>query len=89
MAHFYGTLDSNGGESTRCGSKKSGMKTYCASHAGAVRSTAYVNREEVDCVRVVKIHREGQGECKLLYDGPIGEVKKEQAETFGSRKASN
>ncbi len=85
MAHFYGTLDSNSGQSTRCGSKGSGMVTQCASWAGAVQCTAYIDGKGVDCVKVEKIRWKMRGERKLLYDGPISEVQKGQTEAFGKR----
>ena len=73
MAHLYGKVQNNGGEVTRCGTKKTGMKTTCASWAGAVQCTAYVDSEGVDYVLVQKILWEGAGVCRILYDGPIGE----------------
>lgn len=75
MAHFYGTLDGARGPATRCGTKTSGMRVVCASWDGAVKSTAYVNSEGVDCVCVEKILWGGVGEIRLLYDGPIGKAK--------------
>lgn len=73
MAHFYGKVRGSKGEATRCGTRNSGMKTYCAAWGGAIRCRAYVNEEGIDCVTVVKTFWRGRGEAKLLYDGPIGE----------------
>ncbi len=75
MSHFYGTIKGTRGDSTRCGTKNSGMETFCASWAGAIRSFAYIDKEGVDCVIVEKVKWKGAGESVLLYDGPIG-VKK-------------
>jgi len=72
MSHYYGTIQGNRGEATRCGTKNSGMETYCASWKGAVRCMAYI-KDGVDYVRVEKTMWQGCGECKLLYDGPIGQ----------------
>ena len=71
MAHFYGTLQGGRGEATRCGSKDSGMVTYCTSWRGAVRCTAY-DRGGIDCVRVERVPWKGAGPYVLLYDGPMG-----------------
>jgi hypothetical protein len=72
MAHFYGTAEGNRGKATRCGSKNSGMVTYCASWKGAVKCTAYDNNG-VDWIRVEQTPWQGVGVHKLLYEGPIGE----------------
>lgn len=73
MSHFYGTIQGNRGEATRCGSKESGMETYCASWKGAIRTYAWFNKQQnEDWVRVTKTPWQGQGEEKLLYEGPIG-----------------
>ena len=71
MSHFYGTIQGNKGEATRCGTKDSGMTTYCASWDGAIRCSAYM-KDGKDHVRVEKTTWHGVGEYKLLYDGPIG-----------------
>lgn len=72
MSHFYGILQGNRGEATRCGSKDSGMETYCASWDGAVRCMAYVDEETgQDFVRVELTQWQGRGTYKVLYNGPI------------------
>ena len=75
MSHFYGTVQGNRGEGTRCGTKDSGMTTYTASWDGAIRCTTYV-KNNVDWVLVEKTKWQGVGEHKILYHGPIGKVKK-------------
>ena len=75
MSHFYGTLDGARGTATRCGTKTSGMVAVCASWNGAVRSTAYIDSAGCDCVCIEKILWQGQGEERLLYDGPIGKAR--------------
>jgi len=69
MSHFYGTVKGTRGEATRCGSKKSGMLTYCASWKGAIRCFAYVDGKGHDCVRVERTAWQGKGTYKLLYNG--------------------
>jgi len=78
MAHFYGTLQGNSAKASRCGTKSSGMETYCASWQGAVRCMAYGRSDGVDCVLVEKVRWEGAGENQVLYDGPIGEIDKRE-----------
>ena len=51
------------------------METYCASWRGAIRCNAYIDKDGTDCVRVEKTTWKGDGEYKLLYDGPIGKEK--------------
>ncbi len=72
MSHFYGKLQSARGEATRTGSKNSGMTTYCASWAGAVRCQAYVDADGQDRIVVDKVLWQGTGESRILYNGPIG-----------------
>ncbi len=69
MSHFYGILQGSRGEATRCGTKNSGMETYCASWSGAVRCFAYVNEKGENCVRVELTKWHGVGTYKPLYDG--------------------
>lgn len=72
MAHFYGTVNGQAKTTaTRCGSKKSGLVTCCASWRGAIRCEAY-DKDGKDWVIVRKIPWHSCGESKLLYDGPIG-----------------
>lgn len=72
MAHFYGTLTGSRGGVTRCGTKNSGLETYCASYDGAIRCVAYVDENGVDCVRIERVTWQGAGKYRLLYDGSIG-----------------
>jgi hypothetical protein len=73
MSHFYGTLKGNRGEASRCGTKDSGMETYCASWRGAVRCKAYL-KDGRDFVRVELTTWNGSGTQELLYDGPMGGI---------------
>lgn len=72
MAHFYGTVQGARGQASRLGHKNTGMQTICASHAGAVRCSAYVDSEGVDCVVVHLTPWQGSGVELTIYEGPIG-----------------
>jgi hypothetical protein len=78
MGHFYGTVRGNRGEATRVGSKDSGVETYCASWAGAIRVHAYEQDGE-DWVRVSMVKWKGSGEERLIYEGPIGKFEPENS----------
>jgi hypothetical protein len=70
MSHFYGTLQGNRGEATRCGTKDSGITTVAASWSGAVRCETYI-KDGVDCVMVQFVTWHGAGNNRIIYDGPI------------------
>ena len=73
MSHFYGKLQGSRGEATRCGSKKSGMTTHCASYHGAVRCYAYYDEAtDTDMVEVMLVPWHGAGHYQPLYTGPMG-----------------
>ncbi len=72
MSHFYGTLKGARGRGTRTGNKSSGMVTECASWNGAVRCSAYYNKEhEEDWVVVEFVPWEGTGVEAVIYNGPF------------------
>lgn len=72
MSHFYGTLEGNRGEATRCGTKASGIETYAASWSGAVRVHVYYDEDrKEDWARVSLVRWRGSGSEKLLYHGPV------------------
>lgn len=72
MAHFYGTLQGQRGQASRCGSKSSGIESYTASWSGAVRCYAYVDENTgEDWVTIALSPWHGRGISKTLYDGPI------------------
>ena len=53
MSQFYGTVQGNRGQTSRGGSKNSGIETYTASWSGAIRCYAYYDKEtDTDMVRV-------------------------------------
>ena len=43
MAQYFGTMQGNKAEITRCGSKKSGFRTVAASYTGAVEVNIWYN----------------------------------------------
>ncbi len=72
MSHFYGTIDGQSKtQATRCGSRESGLVTHCASHEGAIRCETFI-KNGIDWVYVEKKPWKGEGEYRVLYDGPIG-----------------
>ncbi len=72
MARFYGSCEGKAKtQATRLGSRNSGMVTQCASWSGAVRCTAHVDENGVDCVTVELIPWYGSGCSRLLYSGPM------------------
>ena len=74
MSQFYGTVQGNRGQTSRGGSKNSGIETSTASWSGAIRCYAYYDKEtDTDMVRVEKTTWRGSGDSKILYEGPIGQ----------------
>lgn len=72
MAHFYGTIQGNRGEATRCGTAGSGFQAVAASWQGAVR--VYLSHDaerEKDWVNVELARWHGAGTYMPLYHGPI------------------
>ena len=73
MSHFYGTVEGSAKTiATRTGTISSGIQTFCASYAGAIKCSVY-RKDGVDYGRVEKKPWRGFGESRLLYDGPLGE----------------
>lgn len=80
MSQFYGTLNGNRGEATRCGTKKSGIVTHAASWKGAVRACVYWNEEEQEDWAIVTLTQWQGAGCyppRELYNGPVGGPKTE------------
>lgn len=72
MSHFYGTIQSQRGEATRCGSKNSGLTAVAASWEGAVSSYVWFNEElQEDWVTVELRTWHGAGRMVPLYCGPV------------------
>ena len=73
MSHFYGTLNGQAGEATRCGSKSSGLVAVAASWNGAIRVELWVGADGQDRFSVEQISWEGNGNSEVLIHGaPIG-----------------
>lgn len=78
MSHFYGTLQGNRGEATRCGSKKSGIATHAASWSGCVHARLYHNRAEDSTDASVCLDQwHGGGRFAQLYVGPVNPTPEE------------
>ena len=73
MAHFEATVQGNRGESTRVGTKASGMDAYIRSLQGAVAVRLSHDAETgKDMVHVMLTPHQGVGTVQTLYHGPIG-----------------
>lgn len=71
MSHFYGTLQGGRGESTRCGTRSSGMTTHAAGWGGAIRVDLF-ERDGKDFYRVSIQPWKGSGGTNLtLVEGPL------------------
>ena len=73
MSHFYGTLNGNRGEASRCGTKGSGMITYAAGWEGAIRvMVRYDEANDIDrySVALTPWHGSG-GETQVLVEGVL------------------
>jgi len=80
MSHFYGTLQGNRGETTRCGTKNSGITIYAAGWGGAIRvDVSHDERDDTDSYEVYLVpwHSSG-GQSRHLAGGVLssrGETK--------------
>jgi len=82
MSHFYGVLQGNRGQATRCGTKKSELRVTAASWQGAVEIRLWHDPEtDKNMVSVYKRSWHGAGIWKILYKGPVGEEKTYLLET--------
>jgi hypothetical protein len=70
MAHFYGTVEGETKQASRCGNKRSGLVTQAASWQGCVRVRLY-HENGKDMARVSLERWEGKGTSRVLYDGPV------------------
>lgn len=73
MAHFYGTIEGDRGQSTRCGTKNSGLTVHAASWSGAIRVMVYQDDAGRDCYRVDQVAWKGNGKEKQLAVGSFGD----------------
>ena len=75
MSHFYGTMQGDRGQTTQCGTKRSGMTTIATSWAGAVEVVLYHEElSNLDQARVSLIPWKDNGVHHQLFDGPVGIV---------------
>ena len=83
MAHFYVTAQGGKGETSRCGTKQSGIRSTIASWEGAVKVEVWhdVERNE-DWVSVwlCAWHGAGAVPAITLYDGPISGIPEQIAQ---------
>jgi len=74
MAHFYGTVRGGRGESTKCGTKSSGMIATAAGWGGCVR--VYVTHDAetgTDRFEVRQDRWKGEGVSEILAVGTVGQ----------------
>lgn len=86
MAHFYGVMQGQASETTKLGSKMSGLNMDAAGWEGSVHVRLNV-RDGRDYAVVSLRPWRGVGENLLLYDGPIsgpteGQVMSELVDWF-------
>ena len=74
MSHFYGTLQGNRGQATRCGSKASGIETVAASWQGCVRVRVWYDADSgQDRFSVEQDRWHSAGIRQPIQEGIIGE----------------
>lgn len=73
MSHFYGVLNGSRGETTRAGTKRSGLSVTAASWRGAIRVELFLDQNGDDCFRVLQTPWHGEGISELLAEGVIGQ----------------
>jgi hypothetical protein len=96
MSHFYGVVQGrklgarSSGESTRCGTKSSGLETYAASWNGAVRVSLHHDEKSGEDKYVIEeVRWQGNGRYRKIAEGIIGkDDKKENRTTVHSEKRS-
>ena len=80
MSHFYGTLQGQAGEATRCGSKRGGLTTYAASWAGAIKVEIWHNETTgQDEYLVQRTSWQGRGDSKVVASGIVGGARRKKA----------
>ena len=73
MSHFYGALDGDHGQTTRRGTKKSGLSTIAASWKGCITTRVYIDQQGRDCFLVYQDTWFGKGVKQDIVRGIIGE----------------
>jgi len=79
MAHFYGIIKGNGQtKSTRCGTKKTGIKTTIASWDGAIQVNMWWDSiNEINKYEITEIPWHGSGKTNTIQSGIIGQSDEE------------
>jgi hypothetical protein len=73
MAHFYGVLDGRGKHlKTATGHKSTGMTSYTACYAGAIKTTLYHSDDGVDYCTVSMVTWPDKNLVVELYHGMVG-----------------
>lgn len=80
MSHFYGVVQGQRGDATRCGSKGSGLRAVAASWAGAIKVSLHVDDQGRDCFQVRQVQwQNGAGINEIIAEGVLGQPVKEVA----------
>ena len=84
MAHFYGSLQGSRGETTRLGTKNSGMEVVAASWEGSVRvGLRHTSLGDIVCIELRPWH--GRGINRLLFEGLVSGHEENKLEEFKQR----
>ena len=71
MSHFYGTIEGNRGESTRCGTQGSGMLTYAAGWQGAIRVSVQHDGDADNYIVELTPWQSSGGQTQMLATGKL------------------
>ena len=75
MSVFYGTVRGKARTiATRCGTRRSEIKTIAASWKGAVPVRMYVNGNGTELFEVVMEQWHGHGDYKVIAQGVVGDA---------------
>ena len=70
MSHFYGSIQGNRGEVTRCGSKESGISGHIRGWGVGARVNCYVDKMGDDVVEIYRTsgsgYFTGNNKCRII-----------------------
>ena len=73
MSHFYGTLNGNRGQTTRQGTKRTGLTAVAASWAGCVKVYVYIDQQGRDAFVIYQDTWQGAGTRQDIARGVLGQ----------------
>lgn len=74
MAHFYGDLQGNRGEATRCGSKDSGIRSHVRGWNVGCLATCFTDDQGRDCVGITVTSGSGYNNGATLSLGTFTRI---------------